>query len=197
MQGVAFARLQFLELKGRVVIWDDDGTRILVHSALSVALLAICGCGPNPNGPGSYQAVMQGQQSAEETLKKNGGKLERKQYPLGAAWVIDLTGQQLSNSTFDALKRLDHVAELNLSRTNTGDAEMTNFADSKLSGTLVKLDLSDTKVTDKGLQQLKECQFLMNLNLNKTSVTEAGVTEWKKNHAVDPRIAKVGLKIER
>jgi len=173
--------------------------RTIARGALGFALLAGSGCGlfHDPNGPGSYQAVMQGQQSAEEALKKNGAKMERKQYPLGEAWVVDLTGEKVSNTTFDALKHLDHVAELTLSHTNTGDAEMKNFADSTLSGALVKLDLSNTEVTDDGLQELKECRFLMNLILSGTKVTDAGVARWKKNHVTDDRIAKVGLKIER
>lgn len=177
------------------MIWDNYTTRIVMHTALGAALLAACGCGDDGNGPGSLNAITKAQESAEEEIKSSGAKLERKKYPLGEAWVIDLTGEQVSASTFEALKRLDHVAELNLSHTNTGDTEMECF-DSKITGTLVKLDLSDTEVTDEGLQQLKECRFLMNLNLKGTGVTDAGVARWKKNHISDSRIGN-GVTIER
>lgn len=179
------------------MIWDAYRRQVLVHCALGAALFAACGCGPDPNGPGSLHAITKAQDSAKEALEASGAKMERKQYPLGEGWVIDLAGETVSDSVFGALKRLDNVAELNLSGTNISDAEMENFADPKVSGTLVKLDLSNTEVSDDGLEQLKECRFLMNLNLSKTGVTEAGVEKWKKNHVADPRIGNAGVKIER
>jgi hypothetical protein len=164
------------------------GWRQGIGAIASTVLILLLGCGPDPNGPGSYQAVMQAAASAEETLKGQGATLERKQYPPGAAWAVNLSGKQVTDETFTALRNLDHVAELDLSGTNVADAHMQHLGDVEIAGLLVRLDLSNTTVGDEGLRLLKESLYLSDLNLAGSKVTEAGAAQWQKDRDADPRV---------
>jgi hypothetical protein len=168
------------------------------NGLLRIALLALSGCGffDNPNGPGSFQAVMEAEKSAEESLKSQGAILERKQYPLGSAWAVDLKGREVTDKTFEALKRLDHVAELNLSGTKITDNDMKHFADSGFAGVLFDLDLSKTEVSDEGLGQLTKSKYLSKLNLAGTKVTDEGVARWQKARSADEQVAQNFKKVK-
>jgi hypothetical protein len=161
------------------------------HGLCIASLLATCGCGffHDPNGPGSLQAITKAEKSAEETLKGQGAILERKQYPPGSAWAVDLSGQDVTEITFEALKRLDHIAELDLSKTKITDEHMKHFADSAFAGVLVDLNLSNTEVSDAGLNELRVSRFLTNLNLTGTKVTEEGAARWQKARSADDTVS--------
>jgi hypothetical protein len=163
--------------------------RVLRAVVFTMSMLFSVGCGNDPQGPGSYHAMMQAAANAEEGLKNLGAKLERKQYPPGAAWAIDLTGKDVTDATFESMKGLDRIAELNLSDTPITDAQMKHFADSRIGGTLVDINLSNTAITDQGLGEVKESLYLMKLNLKGTKVSDAGVSQWQKARAADPRVS--------
>ncbi|HUQ70827.1 MAG TPA: hypothetical protein VM165_14955, partial [Planctomycetaceae bacterium] len=70
--------------------------RWLLNIAIAMPLLIGTGCRPDPKGPGSFHATMQAATEAEESLNKLGAKLERKQYPPGPAWAVDLSGKDVT-----------------------------------------------------------------------------------------------------
>ena len=146
------------------------------------------GCAPDPHGPGSYHDFVQKQKSAEETLAAQGATLEKKQYPPGQAWVIDLSGKQVNDETFAAFEALDHIAELDLSGTNVTDAHMQRLGKPEIGGVFVRLNLSNTDVGDQGLAALSDSLFLSELNLSGTNVTDAGVAQWQKARESDRRV---------
>ncbi|MEK6259440.1 MAG: hypothetical protein AABP62_12555 [Planctomycetota bacterium] len=145
------------------------------------------GCGgPDPKGPGSAYAVMQAEKGAEEKLTASGAKLERKQYPQGGAWAVDLSGKEINDETLAALKGLDHVTELNLSGTTVSDAHVRYVNEV---GPLLILNLSKTAVTDAALAQL-EAGNLTQLDVTNTKVTAEGVSQFLKKRAEDSRITE-------
>jgi hypothetical protein len=152
---------------------------------LSLALLLAAGCTRRDRTDYNEQE-QQKQQQAAAAAEDAGIKAVRKQYPQGQAWAVNLRGKQITDATFDRLKQLDHITELDLSRTNVGDAQMAQV--NEVGGLLLKLDLGNTAVTDAGLGQLTNLLVLGDLNLAGTKVTAAGVAAFKKSRANDPRI---------
>lgn len=163
-------------------------SRTLSFAVSLASFLTGSGCAPDPNGPGSYHALVEAAADAEDIIRTAGGKMERKQYPPGSAWAIDLSSKEINDKTFEGLRKLDQVAELNLSDTNITDAHMKNFSDPEIGGLLVSLDLSKTGISDAGLKEISESIYLTSLNLAETKVTDAGVAEWQKTRAADPRV---------
>lgn len=163
-------------------------TGLLPLCPVWILLLACGGCGPDPNGPGSFQAVANAQADAEGTLKTQGASLERKDYPpYGSAWVVDLSGKPLTPETWAALKGVDHVSELNLSGTTFGDADVPKL--NELSGFLINLNASGTALTDQGLAQL-DAPHLRQLDVSNTKVTAEGVSSFQKARKENPNIAQ-------
>src|SRR5690606_22518267 len=119
-------------------------------------------------------------------------------YPLGSAWTIDLSGQEIDDEVLEALRGLDRIAELNLSNTKLTDAQLEQIAQPEIGGVLTEVDLSGTEVGDAGLNHLTS-GFLTRLNLKGTKVTDAGVRQWQQQRAADKKIRKPfkRVKIER
>lgn len=160
----------------------------LLSKCSIVALLLFCGCGPDPNGPGSYQAVMNAQTEVQEHLKSQGVEFEQKQYPpYGSAWVVDLSGKPLTPELWTALKGLGTISELNLSGTTFGDADVPTL--NELSGFLINLNASGTALTDQGLAQL-DAPHLRQLDVSNTKVTAEGVSSFQKARKQNPKITQ-------
>jgi hypothetical protein len=166
-----------------------------VRCALLVAGFGIvfAGCGDDGTGPGSYQAVEQAKSQSEETLKTQGAKLERKKYPPGDAWAVDLSGKEINDETWAALQMLDRIAELNLSGTKFSDEHIELL--NPLSGLLINLNLSKTEVTDAGLEKLEAIR-LMELDVTQSKVTAQGAAEIARKRAADPKIVFKNLKVK-
>jgi hypothetical protein len=155
--------------------------RLWIMGLLAVWLCALAGgCGADPNGPGSYQAVMNAHANAEEVLRKQGGKLEQKQYPQGSAWAVDLSNCEISEETWTSLKNIGHVSELNLSGTKVNDIDL--LAINEFGTVLFNLNLSKTSISDAGLRELV-AGFLKQLDLRDTKVTAQGVEEFLKKRS--------------
>ncbi len=160
-----------------------------LRALLALALLLTAGC--KRRDITNYQALeKQRQEQAGAEAQGMGIKAVRKSYPQGQAWVIDLSGKQLTDATFDQLKKFDHISELNLSKTNITDAQMARV--NEIGAVLLKLDLSDTAVSDAGLEQLKSPLVLTQLNLTGTKVTPAGVAAFKQSRTKDPKVLPIG-----
>ncbi len=157
-------------------------------------IVAAAGCGADPDGPGSYQAFREAQQNAEGTLTAQGAKLERKDYPQGSAWAVDLSGKTIADETLTALKALDRVSELNLSGSTLSDEHMARVNES--STFLMRLDLSKTSVTDQGLAQL-EAGFLNDLDVTGSKITEEGVSQFLKKRADNPQIMFKAVNVKK
>lgn len=171
----------------------QTATTSFVLGCLLAVMMTLCGCDTGP-APGSYEALQQQREDAETTLSEQGAKLEKKAYPVGEGWVVDLSGQQLDDQTFEALQELGKIAELNLSATNLSDAHAPHLAE--ISDVLLKIDLSDTDVGDAALTAIGKSLFLSEVNVTDTRVTEEGVAELQKTRRQDTRLRPAFKKVQ-
>ncbi|OAI54301.1 hypothetical protein AYO47_03115 [Planctomyces sp. SCGC AG-212-M04] len=164
-------------------------SRRTLMSLVALVGLTCAGCGPDVNeGPGSYAATVKVQQSAEEFFKSKGATLTRKHFPPGDAWVVNLSGKEVTDETFQKLEELDHVAELNLSGTAVTDAQMKLINNQEVGGLLVDLDISKTGITDAGLKEFTVARFLMKLSIAGSKITDQGLKAWQADRKANGNI---------
>ena len=150
-----------------------------LHLSACICLLMaalFAGCGKKMSEYEKDQAKIM---AGHETLLAMGAKLETKRFPQGDAFIVDLSGQTVTDQTFDALAELRNVVEINFSNTNVNDDFMPVINDLKIRGYLMKLDLSNTHVTDAGLDKFTEVYLLNDLNVANTKVTDSGIANLK------------------
>jgi hypothetical protein len=162
---------------------------------LSVLLCPfVLGCGGSSNmtdaervqNSDAYRAQLTLQEAVEQ-LKRSGGQVEQKTYPLGEAWSVKLTGSNsINDATFDHLKTLGRVAELDLSGSNITDAQLPRLAE--VTAVCFKLNLNNTQITDSGLTALADLPFLMELQLSGTKVSKAAAAKFKATRQANPNV---------
>ncbi|MGQ0636477.1 MAG: hypothetical protein ACT4QC_17835 [Planctomycetaceae bacterium] len=153
--------------------------------------LALCGCGSQ----GEVQGVIQSRTSARDALKTQGAKFTEKNLPLiGQTFAVDLSGLTgVTDETFVLLKQTGMpVIDLNLSHTSVRDEQLAQLAPG-----LTRLNLSDTEISDKGLEHLTHMGLLGELDLTNTKVTAEGVNTFLKARADIPEVQAKRPKIKR
>jgi len=166
--------------------------------AAALVTLALTGCWRG-SGVNAYESMKQAEQKEDQSrqdlagsLQAQGIKLEKKKYPLGEAWAVDLRGANVTDEILTELSKLVYVSELNLSKTNVTDAHLTKMNELKLLRYCLKLDLSNTAVTDAGLDSLTfTLGGLSDLYLTGTKATPAAVERLKKRRLNDPNVPKM------
>ncbi|HXG11381.1 MAG TPA: hypothetical protein VNK04_16625 [Gemmataceae bacterium] len=128
------------------------------------------------------------QEEAAQSLIDKGMKATRKNYPQGQAWSLDLSGMQLTDDMLRRLKGMGHITELNFSGSTITDDQLAIINDPEIGSLLLKLNLSNTGITDAGLDQLTSPLVLQELNLAETKVTAAGVERFRKRRQQDPKV---------
>ena len=173
------------------------GARRLGGSALPalLSLAMLVGCGRETQS----LAEREKKQKTDfvSSLKEQGATVTEKDYPpYGRGYVVNLSGARLTDDTFRDLKGLKRLADLDLSRSTLTDEQMGQL--DEVSNLLVRLDLSNTAVTDAGLEKLKRVYVLFNLNLVGTKVTPAGVTRFQSQRLESPhtRVKKTNVKLK-
>src|SRR5262249_55677141 len=151
------------------------------------AVTAVPG-GKRTEGVMSYDDMKKNQEDATAALKQRGAKLSEEVRPQGKSWAVDLSGQQISDDVFDLMKKLGYITNLNLSKTNVTDAHMARVNEMGIGNLLLKLDLSNTGITDAGLDKLDSLYLLTSLNLAGTKVTQAGVSQFRAARANNSKI---------
>jgi len=154
--------------------------RLRLSVLLILALLSgLPGC--KGDGLSEVQREQQKTEAVINDLREQGATVTPKSYPpRGNGYVVDLSGAQLTDHTFQTLKDLQRVTELDLSKSSLTDDQMDQL--NQLASVLLRLDLSNTKVTDAGLEKLTNLKICMNLNLVGTQVTPAGAERFKQQH---------------
>jgi hypothetical protein len=162
---------------------------------LAVALLAaLPGCG-RPTVSLAEREKMQ-ETDFVTALQKQGGTVTEKSYPPhGDGYVVSLSGANVTDDTFQNLKGLKRLAELDLSKSSITDAQMDQL--NEIAKYLVNLDLSHTAVTDAGLEKLTRTYVLFNLNLAGTKVTAAGVARFQQLRLQSPhtKVKRTSVKL--
>lgn len=172
-------------------------TRRAAAGAL-VAALALTGCSKR-GGPSDYERNQQATKDEEQkrqdlagSLRGQGAKLEKKRYPQGEGWAVDLRGVPVTDQLLTDVSKLLYISELNLSKTDVTDAHLAKMNDLELLKYCLKIDLSQTAVTDAGLDSLtKTLGGLGELNLSGTKATPAAAERLKSRRQADPRVPKM------
>jgi hypothetical protein len=164
--------------------------------AVTIGLACAAGCGEN-NGPSDYDKMVASKKGAADALTQAGAKTQKKQYPVGEAWVVDLRGLTITDDLLRRVKDLGNVAELDLSRSTVTDQQLSLIKELGLQVLLNRLDLSQTAVTDAGLDRLDGFIFLATVDLTGTRVTRAAADRLKQRVANDPksRIKTINVKM--
>ena len=133
--------------------------------------IAMAGCGGyGPESPGSYQQVAKAREDAEAGLKGAGAKMELKNYGIGKAWIIDLSGATITDETIDQIVKLPYLSELNVSGTQITDEQLQRvFTDKGFF--ILKLNVSKTPITDAGIEGVKNLRHLSELDVSGSQVT--------------------------
>jgi hypothetical protein len=158
---------------------------VILCAALAVIVPA---CSKPYDGVSDADREMQAKQAATEAAKSSGLKMTEKTYPQGKGWVVGMKGMTVTEDHFKQLKDAGHVAELDLSKSTITDELLGRMRELGAAATLYKLDLSDTAVTDAGLQKLEGLPFLIVLNVRGTKVTQAGADRYKASRKGNPQI---------
>lgn len=160
---------------------------VLARAAVAAGVLwaAAAGCS-KPGTNDDYAKMMQAKQGASDSLAASGAKFKEKQYGGKAAWAVDLHGLTITDDLLRQVKTLGNVAELDLSKSTVTDAHLATMRELELHALLNRLDLSNTAVTDVGLEKLDGNLFLAELNLTGTKVTPAGVARFKQARQANP-----------
>jgi hypothetical protein len=146
---------------------------------LGTLLLTLCGCGMFGDGISDFERQAKSREGCIELLKEQGAKFEQKTYPQGVAWAVDLSGMEITDQTLELLGKVGNLSELNFSGSSISDDQIAELNDINLSGTLLKLDLSKTEITDAGIAEMTRFGFLRELNLTGTKVTSAAIESFK------------------
>jgi hypothetical protein len=134
-------------------------------------LITIAGCsGYDEGSPGSSQQVAKAFQDAESGLKAAGAKMESKNYGLGIAWIVDLSGVPMTDDIIDHIVHLTYLAELNVSNTGITDEQLKRVFDEK-GYWILKLNVSKTPITDAGIEGVKDLRHLGELDVSGSQVT--------------------------
>jgi len=113
-----------------------------------------------------------------EALKGYGAKLKEVQYVQGKAYVVNLSGVAISDDIVKRLKELGTVTELDMSKSTVTDDQLGAMVANNMFTFLLRFDLSNTGITDAGLEKLDNLLVLNELNLTGSKVTKAAADRW-------------------
>lgn len=155
-------------------------------AATALILIVLYGCGPTAPED-EYEKLQQTLQSAEQRLNAL-GKVERKEYPPGAAWSLDLHGATIDGQVVSDATTIERISELLLSGSTITDEQLQQLLQSNRTVFLNVLDVSNTGITDAGLAGLAHKQYLQKVNIQGSKVTDGFVSTLQSERAADAQI---------
>lgn len=169
--------------------------RVLFSVAAGILLVAwSSGCGPSAP-ENEYDSLQQTMQEAENRLKAI-GKVEKKQYPPGAAWSINLEKATIDDQVVADINTVERISELFLSGSNITDEQLQALLESTRTTYLNVVDVSNTSITDAGLEGLAAKRYLQKLNITGSKVTEGAVTALQSKRQANAEIGQQFKKVE-
>ena len=94
------------------------------------------------------------------------------------------------------MKIMGHAVELDLKGSNVTDDQMARLNEQGVGNMLIRLDLSNTAISDAGLYKLTDLYCLMNLNLTGTRVTADGMQRFLAQRQNNPKTVFKPTKIQ-
>ncbi|QDU42472.1 hypothetical protein [Symmachiella dynata] len=141
----------------------------------------LTGCGLF-EGKSEYQQMLDKRNAFSEMIADAGGSAvmeKRSMHGLnGVGWFIDLSGAELDDALLNAIAEVakeKSVYELNLADSSITDEQLAQLDKDEVLQKVFFLDLSNTKITDAGLDSVSNIYVIHELNLKGTAVTEAAV----------------------
>lgn len=159
-------------------------------------LFGLAGCGSFFSaGPSEYEKYKKTEQSFSEMIAAAGGKATKENKAmLGfkmTGWLIELPGADISDKMIDQIiekGQADPILQLNLSKSKITDDQLVRLDAAKVLERTVNLDLSDTAITDAGLDRLQRAYAVMFLNLKGSAATKAGAKRLGDKKIANPQI---------
>jgi hypothetical protein len=132
------------------------------HLALALSVIVLTSASRADDAPSADEVIAK--------LKRLGARLtlDDQKRVIG----VNLGERRIADADLALLKGLQHLKELDLTRTPTTSAGLVHLKELK---TLKKLYLTDTRIDDTGLTQLKGLKSLELLGLSGTKIGDAGV----------------------
>lgn len=165
---------------------------------LGFLLLSAVLSGCKGDGLSDYEREQNRKEDSLNTLRAQGAKVESKKYPqnprYGNGYVVNLSGLQITDDTFQKLKGLQKVSELDLSKSSISDDQMDKL--NEVIPLILKLDLSNTAVTEAGLEKLTKLNFCFKLILTGSKVTPAGAERFRQQRLARPSTQIKDMKIQ-
>ncbi len=148
-------------------------------------------------GPSDRDQRIEAQKNTATAITGLGGRITPKSFPQGNASAVDLSGVQVTDKLIDELGKLGPVCELNLSKSTVTDDQLGKMTKLSIPTFVIKMDLSQTGITDAGLDQLDNMIVLSDMNLTGSKCTAAGVAKLKarRNAAPSTRIRTTRYKL--
>ncbi len=168
---------------------------MLALIAVGIALLVVVGYWFMPggnkgqSGPSDYDLTVQAAKEAADALSSQGGRVKDAPNPLGKkAFAVNLSGLTITDKLLDDTQALGTVIDLDLSKSTITDDQLGKMSEMGLTTFLTKFDLSNTGVSDAGLEKLQNMVVLLNLNLAGTKCTQAGADMFKRKREAQMNI---------
>jgi hypothetical protein len=140
----------------------------------------------------AYQQEEENKDEAMNRLREQGATITPKTYPMiGNGYAVELKSAQIDDQTFQSLKTLKRVTELDLSKSSLADEQMEQLND--IAYLIGRLNLSDTAVTDAGLAKLTNLERCMFLNLTGTKVTPKAAKRFEQEHSKPQNLGRMKL----
>jgi hypothetical protein len=143
--------------------------------AVACVLFVFAGCSKGRKGVSEYQVMRDEQEKVASQLRDKGMVVESRKYPQGDAWAITLKDAEINDEVFGRMKKVGHITELDLSGSTITDDQMAKINDMEVGALLLILDLSNTQISDAGLDKVEDLLLLRTLRLKGTKVTDEGV----------------------
>jgi hypothetical protein len=162
------------------------GVVVLGVAILAAAMFTPASC--SLGGPSDYELMVEERKAAAASASSQGAKYTLKQYPLGEAYVVDMSGMTITDDLIRQIHTMGKVSELDLSRSTITDDQLGLMHDIGMDTFVFKLNLSHTGVTDAGLAKMSGGGlFLSEVNLVGTKVTPTAVAEFKRKRQSLPQ----------
>jgi hypothetical protein len=160
--------------------------------ALICAVVTVCGCN-SYSATSEREALKQKEAGFSGAVSVAGGSAKkegRKRFGIEmTGWMVDLSGAEISDELMDELLKVgakDPVFSLNLSKSKITNEQLVKLGKGKVLQKTFELDLSDTAISDTGLDGLSNFYCLSDLKLKGSKATKAAATRLGKKQMSHP-----------
>jgi hypothetical protein len=180
--------------------------RVCIPLLLAAALL-IPGCSGMFSGASEYEQAKQVEDEFAAKIAAAGGSAVRKGGRRGGfeanGWIIDLSGDTVTDGLIDAIiakvkEGHNDVFELNFNGSTITNEQLAKLDEGTVLRKVFVLDLSNTGITDAGIDKLENVHVLEDLRVTGTKVSREAATrlgERKVKHPQTPKPFQVPPKI--